>query len=165
MKTVDFNTLMAWNPCSDFPKARISLLFNGRDRVSVKDVFDVDMRQDEQLWTALRECFFSPEELETMGTYFVLHVGSLANYNDPIVTRAVMNATMASLGNFDLLPEDERQDRWKKGATAPEKCAALSALWAATARANTEVKKEKRLKLWNKERDWQVRFVKEKAGV
>ncbi len=165
MKTVDFKTLMGWNPCKDFPRGRISLLFDGRERVTVDDVFHVEMRQDEQLWTVLREAFFSPEELETMGARFVLHVGQLANYNDPSVTQAVLNATMASVGSFDLLPKDERQDRWRSGATNSEKCAALSALWAATARSNTEVKHEKRLSLWNKERDWQVKHVKEKAGI
>jgi len=156
---------MGWNPCKDFPRGRISLLFDRRDRVSVADAFHVELRQDEHLWFVLREAFFSPFELENMAAHFVLHVGKLANYNDPSVTGAVLNATMASVGSFDLLPKDDRQDRWRKGATDPEKCAALSALWAATARSNTEVKHEKRLKLWNKERDWQVRFVKEKAGV
>ena len=165
MKTVDFKTLMGWNPCKDFPRGRIADLFAGRERVTIDDVFRVDMRQDEQLWVALREVFFTPQELETMAARFTLHVEDLANYNDPSVTSAVLNAVMASTGNFELLPQDERQDRWNKGATEAEKCAALSALWAATARANTEIKKEKRLKKWNKERDWQVKFVKEKAGI
>jgi hypothetical protein len=165
MKTVDLKTLMGWNPCKDFPQGRIADLFGGRESVTVADIFAVDMRQDEQLWAALRECFFSPLDLETMAANFVLHVGALANHNDPTVTRAVLNATMASTKNFGMLPEDERQDRWEKGATESEKCAALSALWAATAQANTEIKREKRLKKWNKERDWQVRLVKEKAGL
>ena len=165
LKTVDLKTVVGWNPCEDFPPGRIEELFAGRDKVSVADGFAVEMRQDEQLWFALRECFFSQDDLETLAGHFVLHVGDLANYNDPTVTRAVLNAIMASTKNFEMLPEDKRQDRWKKGATEAEKCAALSALWAAHARAETEIKKEKRLKKWNKERDWQVRFVKEKAGI
>ena len=156
---------MSWNPCEDFPKGRVADLFAGRERVSVKDVFDVDMRQDEQLWAVLREAFFSITELESMASYFTIHASRKLDYSDPIVSNALLNATMASTGSFELLPNDRRHDRWKKGATDPEKCAALAALWAATAQAETETKKEKRLKKWNRERDWQVRFVKDKAGI
>ena len=156
---------MSWNPCEDFSKGRIADLFAGRERVSVKDVFDVDMRQDEQLWAVLREAFFSITELESMASYFTLHASRKLDYSDPIVSSALLNAHMASTGSFDLLPEDKRQDRWSKGATDPEKRAALAALWSATARSETETKKKKRLKEWNKERDWQVRFVKDKAGL
>jgi len=165
LKTVDYKTLMSWNPCEDFSKGRIADLFAGRERVSVKDVFDVDMRQDEQLWAVLREAFFSITELESMASYFTLHASRKLDYSDPIVSSALLNAHMASTGSFDLLPEDKRQDRWSKGATDPEKRAALAALWSATARSETETKKKKRLKEWNKERDWQVRFVKDKAGL
>ena len=156
---------MGWNPCVDFSRGRIADLFAGREKVTIADVFDVDMRQDEQLWVALREVFFDPWELETMAMHFMLHVGDLASHGNQYVRNAILNATMASTGNFDLLPEDERQDRWKKGATNSEKRAALSALWIATARADMETGKEQRMKAWNKERDWQVKHVKEKAGI
>jgi len=156
---------MGWNPCEDFPRGRIADLFAGRERVTVADVFAVDMRQDEQLWVVLREAFFTHWELENMAAYFVLHASKGADLTNSHVTNALLNATMASTGNFDMLPEDERQDRWAKGATEPEKCAALTALWSATAKADAHTKKEKRLKEWNKERDWQVKHVKEKAGI
>ena len=156
---------MSWNPCKDFPKGRIADLFAGREEVTVKDILDVDMRQDEQLWAVLREAFFSTKELEDLASHFTLHASRKLDYSDPLVSNALLNAVMASTGSFDLLPEDKRQDRWNKGATDAEKCAALSALWAATARSETETKKEKRLKAWNKERDWQVKFVKEQAGI
>jgi hypothetical protein len=165
MKTVDLKTVLDWNPCVDFPRERIEKLFAGRETVSVADGFAVDMRQDEQLWFALREAFFTPLELETMAAYFAIHASRGIDYSEPSASRALLNATMASTGNFDLLPEDKRQDRWKKGATDPEKCAALSALWSARARAETQTKKEKRLHEWNKERDWQVKHVKQKAGI
>ena len=156
---------MGWNPCKDFPKGRIADLFAGRERVSVKDILDVDMRQDEQLWAVLREAFFSTLSLESMASYFTIHASRKLDYSDPKVSNALLNATMASTGSFDLLPVDKRQDRWNKGATNAEKCAGLSALWAAQARADMHTKKEKWLKAWNKERDWQVKFVKEKAGL
>jgi hypothetical protein len=140
-------------------------LFAGRESCTIKDVFDVDMRQDEQLWAALREAFFMPHELIIMASHFTVHASKNLDYSDPIVSQALLNATMASTGNFQELPKDKRQDHWKKGATYAEKCAGLAALWAATAKADAHTKKEKRLKAWNKERDWQVRFVKEKAGV
>jgi hypothetical protein len=165
LKTADFKTVMGWNPCEDFPRGRVADLFAGRESVTVADVFDVDIRQDEQLWFALREAFFTALELETMAAYFAIHASRKLDFHDPQVTRDLLNATMASTGNFDLLPKDDRHDRWAKGATYSEKCAALSALWSATARANTETKKEKRLKKWNLERDWQVKHVKDKAGV
>ncbi len=72
---------------------------------------------------------------------------------------------MAAGGNFNMLPPDDRHDRWERGATYSEKCAALSALWAATARANTKDDKDERLIEWNLERDWQVEHVKKKAGI
>lgn len=165
MKTVDLKTLMGWNPCSDFPQGRIADLFAGREEVTVKDIMAVDMRQDEKLWAVLREAFFTQTELEVMAAYFVLHASKGVDLREPQVSKALLNATMASTGNFDLLPEDDRQDRWAKGATVAEKCAALAALWAATARADTQIKKEKRLREWNRERDWQIRHVKDKAGL
>jgi hypothetical protein len=165
LKTVDFKTVMGWNPCTDFPRGRVADLFAGRERVNVADVFSVDMRQDEQLWCALREAFFTQEELEAMGAYFVLHASRGADKTNSDVTNALLNAIMASTGNFEMLPKDKRQDRWKKGATEPEKCAALAALWSAQSRADAHTKQDKRLKEWNKERDWQMEFVKEKAGV
>ena len=165
MKTVDYKTLMSWNPCKDFPKGRVADLFAGREAVTVKDILDVDMRQDEQLWAVLREAFFSTKELEDLASHFTIHASRKLDYSDPKVSNALLNAVMASTGSFDLLPKDKRQDRWSKGATDPEKQAGLSALWSAQARADTQIKKEKWLKAWNKERDWQVKFVKEQAGI
>ena len=166
MNTVDLKSVMGWNPCEDFPKERIAALFGNRNKVTITDMFAVSMRQDEYLWVALREAWFSPEELKNMAARFVLHVGDLAGYNDPIVTNSVLNATLASLGSFEMLPKnDRRHQRWEKGATEAERRAGLSALWAASARADTETNKEKRTAKWNKERDWQVQLVKKKAGI
>jgi len=165
VKTVDLKTVLDWNPCTDFPKERVESLFAGKDKATVADVFAVDMRQDEQLWCALREVFFTPQELETMAAYFVLHASRGADLTNQKVVNALLNATMASTGNFEMLPEDKRQDRWKKGATDPEKCAALSALWGAQSKADAYTDQGKRLREWNRERDWQVRHVKDKAGI
>jgi hypothetical protein len=123
------------------------------------------MRQDEQLWVALREVFFTKEELETLAAHFCLHVGMLADHEDPTVTSSVLNAILACSGSFDMLPPDDRHDRWASGATDTEKAAALSALWAATARANVFDDKDERIAAWNLERDWQVAHVKKKAGL
>ena len=165
VRTVDLKTVLDWVPCQDFPPGRIEELFAGREKVSVADGFAVDMRQDEQLWFALRESFFTAQELETMAAYFAVHAARGLDYSEPHVTNAMLNATMASTGNFAMLPEDKRQDRWKEGATDPERCAALSALWSAQARAEMHTKKDKRIHEWNRERDWQVKHVKEKAGI
>lgn len=165
MKTVDLKTVLSWNPCKDFPHERVKSLFGGRETGTVADVFAVDMRQDEQLWCALREAFFTPQELETMGAYFVIHAAKGADLTNQKVVDALYNATMASVNNFEELPEDKRQERWKSGATEAEKCAALSALWAAQSRANAFTEEGKRFRAWNRERDWQVRHVKDKAGI
>ena len=162
---VDLKTVMSWNPCEDFPESRIADIFEGRESCDLEDVFAEPMRQDEWLWVALREAFFSQHDLETLAAHFCLHVGMLANHEDSTVTNAVLNAILACSGSFDMLPEDKRHDRWASGATDAEKSVALSALWAATARANTEDDKEKRLEQWNLERDWQVSHVKKKAGI
>lgn len=166
MKTVDLKTVLDWNPCSDFPPERIEALFAGREKVGVADGLSIEtMRQDERLWFALREVFFSPDQLETMAAYFVIHAAKGLDCSKPHVSQALLNATMASTGNFEELPEDPRQDEWKKGATTAEKCAALSALWAARARAEMHTDKHSRHRAWNRERDWQIRHVKEKAGI
>ena len=164
-KTVDYGAVMSWNPCEDFSAERIKNLFADKEEVTISDVFDVDMRQDEQLWIALREVFFFYTVLEVMAIRFCMHVAPLADHEDKTVTEAVLNTIMAAGGNFNMLPPDDRHDRWERGATYSEKCAALSALWAATARANTKDDKDERLIEWNLERDWQVEHVKKKAGI
>ena len=165
VKTVTFQQVMNWKPCEDFPGGRIADIFEGRETCTIEDVFDVDMRQDEQLWVALRDVFFTQDELGKMAIHFMLHVSGLADRYDPDVTNAVRNAILASSGNVDAIPEDRRHDRWASGATESEKSVALTALWAATARANQETEQDKRLELWNLERDWQVEHVKKKAGI
>lgn len=153
------------NPCEDFTEARIADIFEGRKECDLEDVFAEPMRQDEHLWVALREVFFTAEQLMHLAGHFMLHVAKLAEHYDSTVTNSVLNAILASSGNVDAIPYDPRHDRWASGATDAEKCVALSALWAATARANTKDEKQERLELWNLERDWQVAHVKKKAGL
>ncbi len=156
---------MNWKPCEDFPGGRIADIFEGRETCTIEDVFAEPMRQDEQLWVALREVFFTQDELSRMAVIFAGHVSSLSDDDEIVVTGAVLNALISAIGSFDMLPEDDRHERWAQGATDIEKRAALSALWAATARANTKDDKDERLIEWNLERDWQVAHVKKKAGI
>lgn len=164
-KTVDFQTVMGCNPCPDFPADRIADIFGGRETCTIADVFAESMRQDEHMWVALREFFFTPDELKNLAMTFVLHVRDLMFHDDPVVRNDLLNATLAANGDFDTLPVDRRHDRWETGATEVEKRAALAALWAATARANTKDDKDERMAEWNLERDYQVNLVKEKAGI
>ena len=156
---------MSYKPCEDFPESRIADIFEGRETGTLEEIFAEPMRQDEWLWIALREAFFTAEELMNLAGHFMLHIGKLADHYDADVTNAVLNAILACSGNVDAIPYDPRHDRWASGATDAEKCVALSALWAATARANTETEKELRLEQWNLERDFQVAHVKKKAGI
>lgn len=140
-------------------------LFAGRENVPIDAVFHVEMRQDEKLWVALREVFISAQDLDLLAIRFALHVADLASYGIESVTKALTYGLLAAIGEFDSIPEDPRQDHWKEGATESERRAALSALWAATARSNAETDKEARIAAWDKERDWQIEQTKERANA
>jgi hypothetical protein len=55
MKTFTVDEVMAWRPCEEnYPRKRVSELWAGRDAVSIIDVLDMDIPDEDVVWFACR---------------------------------------------------------------------------------------------------------------
>ena len=75
MKAVSFKTVMAWEPCDDFPEVRIKRLFRGRKALSIADILNMrSITRRDKLWAVLRNDFFTDRELRLMACDFAERV-------------------------------------------------------------------------------------------
>ena len=55
MSTVTINDVMAWHPCEQYNRTRITRLFRGRECIGVLDILAMRIPAEDRLWAVLHE--------------------------------------------------------------------------------------------------------------
>ena len=55
MNTVTIDDVMAWNPCEQYNRTRITRLFRGRECIGVLDILAMRIPAEDRLWAVLHE--------------------------------------------------------------------------------------------------------------
>ena len=124
MKAVSFKTIMAWEPCDDFPEVRIKRLMRGRKALSVADILRMrSITHDDKLWAVLHNEFFTDRELRLMACDFaerVLPMFEAEHPNDNRPRKAIEVSRRYSMG--------EATDEELGSARSVARCAAWCAM-------------------------------------
>src|SRR3972149_11503462 len=71
MKTVNYDQIMAWCPCSvNYPPFRVKKLLNGRESLSVDDILVLDISDQDKLWALLHDEFIPINSRRELGCQY-----------------------------------------------------------------------------------------------
>ena len=123
------DTIMAWNPCEDYPRERVEQIIGNRK--TPLECLDLDIPPEDRLWLVLRPDVIPARELRLLACSFALEVLPLfeAQYPDDRRPRAAIEAAQGfARGNATAL---------ERAAMAAANAAAKTASWAAAMAAAT----------------------------
>ena len=70
MNTVTIDDVMAWNPCEQYNRTRITRLFRGREQLGVLDILALRIPADDRFWAVLHEELIPAPVLHEFGCQF-----------------------------------------------------------------------------------------------
>jgi hypothetical protein len=154
MLSITIDDLMSWNPCAEYPKARVNELFAGAERVTTLDILDWDIPAKDRLWGVLHEELIPAPLLHELACQFAEH----ALVREREVGREPDTRSWAAI---------EAKRAWLRGEiTDTELATACYAAWAAkvadrdAARAARDASAD-----WDAECEYQIALIRKLVSI